>query len=46
MISQSSWLYAKNGIAAVENSPKIEVESAHLWRAPLCSIRTKEKEQS
>ena len=35
MISQSRWLYTKSGITAVENSPKIEVESAHLWRAPL-----------
>jgi hypothetical protein len=35
MISQSSWLYTKSGITAVENSSKIEVESAHLWRAPL-----------
>jgi hypothetical protein len=37
MISQSSWLYPKSGIAAVENSRKIEVESAcaSLARPPV-----------
>jgi hypothetical protein len=30
-----SWLCPKNTIAAIENSWKIGVNSAHLWRAPL-----------